>query len=294
MAEELNKQETPVETAVTSSDKLMEIYDQITNEADETSRLASFLTTTNYYSYGLKVANELNGRQGKSRVTINDRSTRLMGYSLEVDVSEVTDNIYENLYLDILNAYLQDKQQLPSDKPRVAQGMLSRVKALFIMLVVTDKSWLIPKIDPIPNYMLKMTRNLFDHLQKIRDDALNSFIEYLKQSENFEMAEIVKATGNRFWGSEKTKPNVIYDHYFHQIQTSIKQPKKTYEMYLFFRQQYRNSTINILPSRIHKIFEITLDAYYTARQNVWNEIRELFPQSEYAKSIKSLLLYEQQ
>jgi hypothetical protein len=284
-----NQSQNVQEESINSMDKLMEIYDQISSEQDETARLADFLTITNYYNFALKVANEVNGRQGKARVTVNERTVRLMGYSLDTDVSEVTDKMLQNLYLDIINAYLQDKQDLPSDRPRTAQGIISRVKALFIMLVSSNKSWVIPMIDPIPRYMLKITRTLFDQLQLIRNDAVNSFIAYLEKSGNDKLAEIVRSAGNKFWGTEGSKANEIYEYYTRNIMTEIKDPKKTYEMYLYFRSQYRKSTINIMPSRIYEIFEITPDAYRRAKEKVYDEIRELFPQSEYAKSIKELL-----
>ena len=273
-------------------DRMMEVYNSISGEEDESARLAIFLTHTNYYTLALKLSNEINGRQGKLRATISDRTTRLMGYSLDVDVNEVTDAELTELFLNIINTYLVDKLELPNDKPRVRDGIISRVKALFMMLVTSNQYWIIPKINPIPKYILGMVSGLFEHIRAIKDEALNGFIDYLKSTNNDEMIAIVVKLGNDFWGTETTKPNVVYDRYFSHMMDRINNPKETYESYLYFRSQYRKSTKKIVPSKIYEIFQITPDAYRRARENVYQELQQLFPQSEYAKSIRKLI-YEQ-
>lgn len=136
--------------------------------------------------------------------------------------------------------------------------------------------------------MLDVTR-LFEELDKLKDEATNSFIEWLDAHGNKEMADIVRQNRNEFWGSEGVKANSIYDKWFHELQDRINDPIETYNVYLEFRAQYRKSTKVILPNIIYDIMNITPDAYNRARLNVYTEIAELFPEDENAKLVKKLL-----
>lgn len=268
--------------------KLLEIYDQI-NEADDiTYKMAAFLTIDNYYTYGLKIANEVNDRQGKNRATISYNTTRLMGYSLEDDVDVLLDAKLNQLFIDILNTYLSDKQELPVNKPRIAQGIVSRVKALLIMLVSTNQYGVIPLLN-IPRYVLNSTAKLFENIQEVKNDILNNWIKWLEEHDNYEMAEIVRRKGNEFWGSEGLKANVPYDNAFGGMQDRIRHPEETYNAYKGFRAQYRKTVKDMLPSMIYDIFEITPDAYRRAREAVYNEISELFSGDEYASAVRKLI-----
>lgn len=271
-----------------ANDRLLEVYDQIADNPDVAYKTAAFLTISNYYSYALRVSNMINGRQGKNRATVSYQTSQLMRYSLDTDVDEILDQRMTDLFVDILNTYLSDKQELPQSKPRVAAGMLSRVKALMIMLIATNQYGVIPLLT-IPNYMLRMVTELFDNIRVIKEDVLESWIIWLKQNNNQEMAEIVTSVGNDFWGSEGIKANVIYDRHFGKIRDRINKPIDTYNMYLNFRAEYRKSTKNILPSKVYDIFDITPDAYDRARQNVYKEISELFPEDTNVKAVQRLI-----
>lgn len=271
-----------------ANDRLLEVYDQIADNPDVAYKTAAFLTISNYYSYALRVSNMINGRQGKNRATVSYQTSQLMRYSLDTDVDEILDQRMTDLFVDILNTYLSDKQELPQSKPRVAAGMLSRVKALMIMLIATNQYGVIPLLT-IPNYMLRMVTELFDNIRVIKEDVLESWITWLKQNNNQEMAEIVTSVGNDFWGSEGIKANVIYDRHFGKIRDRINKPIDTYNMYLNFRAEYRKSTKNILPSKVYDIFDITPDAYDRARQNVYKEISELFPEDTNVKAVQRLI-----
>ena len=271
-----------------ANDRLLEVYDQIADNPDVAYKTAAFLTISNYYSYALRVSNMINGRQGKNRATVSYQTSQLMRYSLDTDVDEILDQRMTDLFVDILNTYLSDKQELPQSKPRVAAGMLSRVKALMIMLIATNQYGVIPLLT-IPNYMLRMVTELFDNIRVIKEDVLESWITWLKQNNNQEMAEMVTSVGNDFWGSEGIKANVIYDRHFGKIRDRINKPIDTYNMYLNFRAEYRKSTKNILPSKVYDIFDITPDAYDRARQNVYKEISELFPEDTNVKAVQRLI-----
>jgi hypothetical protein len=196
--------------------RLVEVYYQIAESEDIGYKTASLLTISNYYSYALRISNQINGRQGRNRMTVNYDTYKLMSYSLDTDVDEILDKQLTEAFVGILNTYLADKQELPTNKPRLMTGMLGRVKALMIMLVSTNQYGIIPLLN-IPPYILRSVGDLFDNIQSIKEDVLDSWIQWLIQNGNPEMAEIVKSVGNDFWGSEGIKPNVIYDRHFGQL-----------------------------------------------------------------------------
>lgn len=273
----------------TTTDRLVEIYSQIDQSEDIAYKTAAFMTVSNYYSYALRLSNEVNGRQGRNRLTVDYSTAKLMQYSLDTDVNMILDKQLTELLVSILNAYLSDKQDLPGNKPRVSTGILNRVKSLMIMLVSTNQYGIIPMLN-IPPYMLKQVGNLFDNIQQIKEDVLDSWITYLSDNNNQKMAERVRSVGNEFWGSEGIKANVIYDRYFGDMEAEINNPIETYKVYLKFRAEYRKSTKNILPSRVYDIFNITPDAYDKSRKNVYLEIQQLFPDEN---DITKRLVYEQ-
>lgn len=268
--------------------KLLEIYDSIISTDDITYKTAAFLTVDNYYTYGLRISNEINGRQGKNRATIDYRTSQLMRYSLEDDVDIILDAKMNQLVIDIINTYLSDKQELPVNKPKTAQGMLSRVKALLIMLISNNNYGIIPSIN-IPRYVLKSTSELFESIQEIKNEILNLWIQWLIEHGNEEMAEITRRKGNDFWGSEGLKANVVWENNYGQIRDKIKNEKEAYNAFKNFRLQYRKTTKNMLPSRIYDIFNITPDAYNRAKLNVITELGQLFPEDQFKNALNSII-----
>lgn len=273
-----------------NSDRLFEVYDQIARTEDIAIKTAAFMTTTNYFNYALIISNEINGRQGKNRLTVDYTTANLMRYSYDTDVNDILDKELIEIEIDIINTYLADKQELPNSAKSSA-GILSRVKSIYIMLTTTDQYSLIISTN-IPKYMLGMVSKLFTKLQEIQNEILNLWIEWLTNNGNKEMADIVKTVGNEFWGSAGIKSNVIYDRYFGHMQDRISNPAKTYEMYLNYRIEYRKSTKNILPSRLYEIFDITPDQYRRGKENVISEIKILFPENE-NKDVIRRLIFEQ-
>jgi len=290
------------EEKVGSVDRFNEIYVQIAQSDDIAYKLAIFLTHTEYFSYAMKESNSVNGRQGRNRLTITEDTSQLMRYSLESDINEILDNQLTELLVGILNSYLSDKQELPSEsRGRDRAKIIGRVKALMIMLTSTNQYGIIPLLN-IPPWILGKVGDLFDVIQRLQESALDNFIKWLEEHQNHEMAEIVRAAGNQFWGSEGIKANIIYDRYFGELDKNGKINKPIerledgteivhdpYQAYLQFRAEYRKSTKNILPSKLYGIFDITPDAYNNMRENVYNEVRALFPEDENATVIKRLI-----
>lgn len=269
------------------SNRMIEVYDQISNAEDVATMTACFLTISNYYNYAMSISNEINGRQGKSRMTVTSDTAQLMRYSLENDIDDILDKRLSDLFVSILNTYLIDKQELPSD-PRKAAIIENRVKALIIMLVSTNQYGVIPLLN-IPTYILTKVSLLFENLRKIKDQVLMEFIEYLESTGNREMAEIVRSSGNEFWGSEGMKANSVYDRHFGHLKDRIIKPVETYNEYKNFRARYRKSTKNVLPSTVYEVMNITPGAYDRARLNVYNEITNLFPEDENIKTVQRLI-----
>lgn len=289
LTSEVNSEETgPIATSV---DRMSEVYDQIANGEDITYRTAALLSISNYYTYALRISNEINGRQGKNRATVSYQTSQLMRYTMDTDIDDVLDKRLMELLVDVLNTYLADKQHLPTNEPKRMAQILSRVKALMIMLITTNQYSVIPKLI-IPNYMLETVSKIFEVIREKKDEALDSWILWLEQNGNAEMAQIVRQVGNEFWGTEGQKANVPYDNYFGHMRDRINKPEETYEAYKTFRRQYRKSTKDIIPSVIYSIFDITPDAYNRARLNVYNELNEMFADSTDALNVATRLIFD--
>lgn len=276
------------EGRVTAHDRLLEVYDQIAGTDDMAYKLAAFMTITHYYSYSLRIANQINSRQGKNRAVISGSTGKLMAYSLNSDIDEVSESALIDLYVDIINTYLVDKMTLPDNKPKVKAVKLSRAKAIFMMLITTGQYDIVYRVT-IPTYLLKIISRAFDNIRSLGDDVINSWLEYLEQSGNTEMIDITKAAGSNFWGSEGIKANEIYERYYGSIEDKIKNPIETYQVYLQFRADYRKVTKRVLPSRLYDIFDMTPDAYNRARRNVYRELTAMYPQDENISIIKKLI-----
>lgn len=271
-----------------SSGRLLEVYTQMQAAEEVKYMIAILMTTSETYSYALRISNELNGLQGKNRAVVSYDSMELMRYSIETDVDELMDKKVLDLFVAILNTYLADKQELPQNA-REAAGVKSRVKALMIMLIRTNQYGLIPMLT-IPTWLLRDVSDIFTELRKIKDEVTNTWIQYLESTGNGEMAEIVRSLGNEFWGSEGIKANVIWDRHFGKIQDKIKNPAETYEKYKELRAAYRKTTKNIMPSKIYDIFDITPDAYDKARRAVYAELEQLYPEDDNIQVIQRLVL----
>lgn len=267
--------------------RLLEVYDQMAAAPDVAYMLAVLMTTSETYTYALRISNSINGLQGKNRAVVSYDAIELMRYSIESDVDELMDKKVIELLVAILNTYLSDKLELPANA-REASGVKSRVKALIIMLIRTNQYGIIPMLS-IPNWMLKNVSQIFDELRRIKDEVTETWIKYLEENGNHEMAEIVKSLGNDFWGSEGIKANVIWDRYFGKIQDKIKNPAETYEKYLELRAAYRKTTKNIMPSKVYDIFDITPDAYDKARKAVYSELAQLYPEDDSIKVLQKLI-----
>lgn len=271
-----------------SSGRLLEVYTQMQAAEEVKYMIAILMTTSETYSYALRISNELNGLQGKNRAVVSYDSMELMRYSIETDVDELMDKKILDLFVAILNTYLADKQELPQNA-REAAGVKSRVKALMIMLIRTNQYGIIPLLT-IPTWLLRDVSDIFTELRKIKDEVTNAWIQYLESTGNIEMAEIVRSLGNEFWGSEGIKANVIWDRHFGKIQDKIKNPAETYEKYKELRAAYRKTTKNIMPSKVYDIFDITPDAYDKARRSVYAELEQLYPEDDNIQVIQKLVL----
>lgn len=265
------------EEVITSVDKVVEIYKQITDTDDPANRTAAFLTFLHQYNYSLNISNEINDRQGKNRYASTE-SYKLMRYSYSAqDINEVLDEKLLNLLVSIINSYLEDKKELPSNE-KLARSKMVRAKSLMIMLITTNQINVIALLDDLPKYLHGPVSKIFDLMSTIREDSLDGFVKYLRESGNEKMADIAESVGGRdFWGTDGTKANVVYERHFGKIREEIVNPIETYKKYLKFRGEYRKSSRGIVPSKILEIFDISKDSYQKGRKNVYNEILTQFP-----------------
>lgn len=272
---------------VSASDRLLEVYDQIVSTEDVAQKTAAFLTTSNFYNFAIRISNSINSRQGKNRITIDYDTYELMKYSVESDIDEITDQRLTELFVDILNVYLDDKQELPTND-KEASGVSSRVRALIVMLISTNQYGVLPHLN-LPRYVVNDVARFFTEMNEQKLSASMQLADAYIEMGNPEMAEIVRSKGLDFWGPEGTKPSVNFDKNFSMIKDKIKEPAEAYSLYLTYRNDYLKSTKTILPSYVSKTMKLTPGQYNRARRNVYTEITQLFPENENVKIVKRLL-----
>lgn len=272
---------------VTSMDRVIEIYTQIKDSDDVIYRTAALLTFSNQYNYAITIAKEVGDQQGKNRsVSSSSDPTGLKKYSIMTDVDDILEERLMNLLVAMVSSYLSNFEDLPADE-RIAVGKKNRAKSVIIMLILTNQMNVVPLIKR-PRYLDRPISKVYDLMMNLREDSLNNFIDYLRESGNSEMAEIANSVGSKdFWGSEGTKANVMYDRHFGKIRDKIIDPIKTYNAYIKYRGEYRKSSRSIVPSKVFEIFEISRDSFQKCKKTVYSEILEMFPND--VKTIRRLI-----
>jgi len=271
------------EIKVDFSDKLVYSYKTLAEMTDLTDLLTTTLFASNEYNYSVIKANELTNRQGKNRRIYDHTLRPSETYELNTDLDYFEDKDLSELMILSLNEYMKDKHVLPTNE-RMANGIMNRVKALVIMLFNTNQYGIIPNLD-LPVYMEKYVINAFKLLQEIQDETIDGWISYLNDSGNHKMSEITQSIGSEFWGLDTIKANSLYGRYFHSILTEIKDPGKTYNMFLYYRNEYFKTSKRTALNRLYDVFDITADAFNNAKRSFINE----FPKSVTSDETLTLL-----
>lgn len=268
--------------------RLLEVWNQLNEENDVAMMTAILLTGVHFFGYALTMSNSINGRQGKNRLTFRNENRRLIEVAEDDNIDAVQDKKLNDLFSYIIQTYLTDKQELPEGRPKLANGMMSRVKSLFIMLFATGQYGVIPKLT-IPPYIQPMIDKTFDWINEEQDNILDNWIAYLEQHESQEIADLVRSLGRSFWGSDYVTPENIFLTKFQGMTHKFKDYAATYSAYLQFRGENIKVTRSIARNSLTTIFQMSDDQFNWYRKCIIDEFQHIFTEDENSVAIQKLI-----
>lgn len=282
--------EVETDSGIKLNQRFLSCYRLIEGETDVAEMMTDLLFAANEYSHAQVLSNELNGRQGKNRKVYDGDKRALMNYSFEEDVDMFIDKQLDDLLVNSLNMYLADKQELPTS-PKFAAGIENRVKALLIMLFGTGQLGIIPRLN-VPTYVLPYVKKATDKIFDTKEDALEGWIMYLEDSGNEKLAEIVRSIGNEFWGSDTVNAQDVFQRHFQNYLKDIKDYEKTYQMYLYYRNEYMKLTRRVTMNRLYETFDMTSNQFDKGKKAFINEFPQMFSEDETANLILKVIYEE--
>lgn len=271
--------------------RLFDIYNQINRSKDPGEMLAVIMTTTEMFSYGLLQANTVNDRQGKNRYTVTHGTYQINNNSLDLDVNEYVQKRFTNTITIVLNSWLQDKQELPSNKPKLAAGMESKVKSLYLMLFFTNNYEIIENLTT-PPYIKKVLKTAFKTMHELAIDAFDRFMDQLEELGEYGLIESLSSVGDQIWGTPATKSVAAFRYYVMSHFTTLinhDNEAKIYEIYLAERAQWKKSGKAGNVGELYDIFKMTKDQYSTGKRTLYNELTNLMNGEDQVMVLNSLL-----
>jgi len=268
--------------------RLNEVYDQIDLAEDPAEMTALMVALTEEYGYGLRQANIVNDRQGKNRITVTRNTYRVNEYSMDTEVDMYRQQQIDEMVITLLNMYLSNKQQLPTNLPKKATGILNRVKALYVNLFNTNNYHLIRKLNT-PSFMKDYISKVFKLIKESQEDAFTGFIEFLESNDESVAAELTRSIGYKVWGSITTDTNDAFGSVFNPILDKLNNRFAVEKAYGEFRAIFRHSNRAIPIGEIRDIFEFSKNSYDTARKNVFSELSDIAADEGNLKIINSIL-----
>lgn len=254
--------------------KLLALWVQLRNEEDQAGRLALLLSSVHSYGHACNLSNAVNDRQGKSRFVYYGESRTLSEYSLEEGVDEYVNKHLEELFINTLNTYLEDKQTLP-DGVKKSIGVLNRVKTLLIRLFTTGQYGILIELN-IPDYIKSQVDLVFSSLEDTLDDITMDFTEYLRDTDNNWMADRVDNLGVSFWGDVEDKTTNNFTKYFGRDIQNINNYDEVYKRYVTFHGLFLKVTRTITAESLFEIFDITSSSYTKTLIILVNEFQLMF------------------
>lgn len=271
--------------------RLFGIYNQISGSNDPGEMLAVIMTTTEEFTYGLLKANEVNGRQGKNRYTVTHGTYQTNNNSLDLDVNEYVQKRFTDTITTVLNSWLQDKQELPTNKPKLANGILSKVKSLYLMLFFTNNYDIIETLTT-PPYLRKTIKKVFNTIHELGVDAFDRFMTKLEDLGEYGLIESLSSVGDQIWGTPQTKSIAAFRYYvMNHFTTLINHDNESviYEYYLAERAQWKKSGKAGNVSELYDMFELSRDQYNSGKRSLYNELTELMSGENQVMILNSLL-----
>lgn len=271
-------QEKKESTSKIFGDRFLKSYEFVKNEAFIPEMMTGLLYSAHEFSYAQIISNEINNRQGKNRKTYVGDSKKLMSYASEEDVNLIVDRQLDELMVSSLNVYLSDKQELPASE-KFAAGIISRVKSMIVKLFGTGQYGIVTQLN-LPDYVKPYVQLAFDKIAESKEDSLDDWINYLEDSGNDFLAEIVRSKGADFWGSDTVNAQDVFQRNFQAHLKEIRDYEKTYQMFLYYRNEYMKMTRKVTMNRLYETFDMTNNQYDKGLRMFINELPQMFNESE--------------
>lgn len=284
---EFESAETIVEEG---NEKLLTVYDQISQEDDVAVMLAEYIGSITSFGYGLTESNRINDRQGKNRVSFTADQRVLMQYMDDDSYNINTDNQATELAVYILNVILSDKQKLPENKPRLADSMLSYVKSVYVMLLSQELYGILHKLNT-PEYVAHYVDEFIEELKDQQDIIFNEWVEFVESTEGVLLANFTRELGFQWWSMQASSGNLFESRYRKMI-TKIKDFKTLRDTFVDFRSRYLKVSRTIDKEFVMNVFELTKGQFDSARKKILNDVQSLSEIDDQAVTLK-LLVYGQ-
>jgi len=281
------KEDQLIETGITV-DRLLSAYFEIAGE-DSIPYMLAYLLSTAHDSMGtaLNYANMVNDLQGKNRVTASNLDDTFRNTALE-DYSYSQTDMVVDLYVEALNLYLEDKQQLPT-KTRQADYQLNLLKALFIILISNGQYILVSKLN-IPDYMEIYIETANKYLDDLADELYEDFISYVEQAESQEVADYFRELGGKIWGSVASNARDIFNSIINPILDQVKNWTELRNRWLNLREEYFKVTRSIKQNKLFGSFEISKTTFDKYKLIVIEELGELLDNVSDSLNLRDLIL----
>jgi hypothetical protein len=274
------------ETKDIFSEKLVHSYNLVCKQEELIDLTTGLLYGTNEYNFSKDLSRKLNHRQGKVRSTYSDYERQLMTSILPMEETDVANNERELVESEELvrklNVYLSDKQDMNLDSlgQRSQNAIINQVKAFAIHLFRDKQYWLLDRLD-LPHYLdkyIESTFNLVDNNNdsKISEDIYNNWINYLSQSNNIPLIDIVILNKDCFWGGMSTSHQDMFEKYFGNVSDQINDYANVYEMFRHYRKSYMDLNKKVKINSFCEIFELNINEYDKGKQAFIHEFSELF------------------
>jgi DNA-binding ferritin-like protein (Dps family) len=271
-----------------SLDRLLSAYYEIQSEESVPYMLA-YLLSTAHDSMGtaINISNDVNDLQGKNRISASNLDDTFRNIALD-DLSYVKTDMILELYVEALNLFLEDKQQLPT-KTRAANALLYKLKTFFILLIKNEQHVIISKLN-VPDFMEIYIDEANSYLDEKAKEIYEDFISYVEQTESQYLADYFRSLGSNIWGSHRSNMREVYNKITKPVMDHIKDWTKLRDRVLELRNDYFHVTRSINYNKLYGIFQIGKTTFEDYRKELIPELDALFESLSDSLNLRDLLI----
>ena len=265
--------------------KMMESYNMVFENGEPVELLTGLLFSVHEYSYAELESNRVNHRQNKNRRSYSSESTSMTSYVTEDEDRELTELLVEKL-----NIYLSTKLELPKSKI-TQQGFLNQTKALSIMLINNKLYEVFSRLE-FPEYVKRYNDDIFKEIEINQGDILDKFIEYLNDSGNEFLIEIVSSKRLDFWGSFNVDPiNVFELHFGSYKKEDFNDYDNVLKVFTHYCNEYRKSSKGVQINKLIGLYDMKEDQFDNGRRSFINEFKNYINEEEESLNLINRIIH---